>query len=204
MKWHFNFQQFFYFTLCFIAFTAIGTVSHELGHVVVAEILGFNTDLHFSSMNWYGRESTRLESFWITLGGPLQSMSTAMLGWFILVKRRIKIPGRGLPASDWFWLFLALFWLRPLFNLFWGFGRKISGAEVDFFGGDEARLSELLGLPIGSLSLFFALVALFFCGHILFKIIPLKLRLSFILAGLFGSVYGFWLWTMQLGPLILP
>lgn len=40
--------------LCFILFTIIGTLSHELGHIVPAKILGYQTTLHYGSMEWEG------------------------------------------------------------------------------------------------------------------------------------------------------
>lgn len=36
----------------FILFTAIGTVSHEYGHIIIAESLGYDTTLHYGSMNY--------------------------------------------------------------------------------------------------------------------------------------------------------
>jgi hypothetical protein len=40
------------FACAFIAFTVIGTISHELGHIGVARTLGYQTTLHYGSMNW--------------------------------------------------------------------------------------------------------------------------------------------------------
>jgi len=39
-------------TLGFVLFTIIGTVSHELGHTVIAKSLGYETALHYGSMNY--------------------------------------------------------------------------------------------------------------------------------------------------------
>ena len=41
-----------YFSICFILVTIFGTLSHEFGHLVVAKILGYDTILHHSSMEW--------------------------------------------------------------------------------------------------------------------------------------------------------
>lgn len=38
--------------LVFIAFTIIGTLSHEYGHILVAKSLGYNTHLSYSSMSY--------------------------------------------------------------------------------------------------------------------------------------------------------
>lgn len=40
------------FTLTFILFVPLGTLSHESGHIAVAQILGYDTKLHHGSMNW--------------------------------------------------------------------------------------------------------------------------------------------------------
>jgi len=47
-------------SLGFICFTIIGTLSHEYGHIFVAQKLGYTTQLHYGSMSWYGgdREET--------------------------------------------------------------------------------------------------------------------------------------------------
>ncbi len=33
-------------------FTVVGTLSHEYGHIVVAKYLGYETKLHYGSMNY--------------------------------------------------------------------------------------------------------------------------------------------------------
>lgn len=42
--------------LAFIACTIIGTLSHEFGHITVAKSLGYETELHYASMDWYDTE----------------------------------------------------------------------------------------------------------------------------------------------------
>ncbi|GHA37071.1 hypothetical protein GCM10007103_18010 [Salinimicrobium marinum] len=41
-----------FLSLTFVLFTAIGTISHEYGHIVIAESLGYDTTLHYGSMNY--------------------------------------------------------------------------------------------------------------------------------------------------------
>ncbi len=52
---HFKFytRPFLILTFGFILFTAIGTVSHEYGHIAVAKFHGYETELHYGSMNYY-------------------------------------------------------------------------------------------------------------------------------------------------------
>ncbi len=42
-----------FITLGFVLFTIIGTISHELGHIIVAKSLGYETALYYGSMNYY-------------------------------------------------------------------------------------------------------------------------------------------------------
>lgn len=39
-------------SITFIVFTVVGTLSHECGHIVVAKYLGYETRLHYGSMNY--------------------------------------------------------------------------------------------------------------------------------------------------------
>ena len=47
MRFKFQPQLFFLLTLGFVLFTAIGTVSHEYGHILVAKAYGYETQLHY-------------------------------------------------------------------------------------------------------------------------------------------------------------
>lgn len=40
--------------LLFIPMACVGTLSHELGHIAVAQLLGYQTTLHYASMNYDG------------------------------------------------------------------------------------------------------------------------------------------------------
>ncbi|RSK40465.1 hypothetical protein [Mangrovimonas spongiae] len=50
---NFSFKLTFYIVLGFILFTIIGTLSHEMGHIVVAKYFGYDTTLSYGSMNYY-------------------------------------------------------------------------------------------------------------------------------------------------------
>lgn len=39
-------------SITFIVFTVVGTLSHEYGHILVAKYLGYETKLHYGSMNY--------------------------------------------------------------------------------------------------------------------------------------------------------
>lgn len=188
--------------LAFIVFTIIGTLTHELGHIYVAHQLGFETELHYASMNWGGREASNIENFWIAFGGPLQTMLTGSVGfWYCLGNKEIK--KYGLKFRHWIGIFLGLFWLRPIFNLLQGIYFKLNGTHETYFAGDEAKLSELLGWPQGTLSLLFSAIGIVICSYLVFRVIPKQWRISFIIAGFIGSLAGFWLWMNYLGPNLL-
>ncbi len=46
--------------LLFIPMACVGTLSHELGHIAVAQFLGYETTLHYASMNYEGGPFDRL------------------------------------------------------------------------------------------------------------------------------------------------
>ena len=52
MKFSLDIKYFSILTLGFILFTAIGTITHEYGHIMVARSLGYETTLHYGSMNF--------------------------------------------------------------------------------------------------------------------------------------------------------
>lgn len=52
MRQKINTKLLFYLVLSFILCTVIGTLSHEGGHIAVAKYCGYETELHFASMNY--------------------------------------------------------------------------------------------------------------------------------------------------------
>lgn len=196
-------QLFFILLVIFIAFTIIGTLSHEFGHYFVAMKRGFDVKLHFDHVTWGGREASKIDNFWIALGGPLQTMGTGSIAFLVLLRKKLKNQAFGRIKMDWLWLFLSLFWLRQILNLLVSVFLKISGKKVSYFGGDEAFISSELGLPEGFLSVVTALLALFICAYLYFNILPKTIRITFLLSGLIGSALGFWLWFEHMGPKFL-
>lgn len=47
-------------SFAFIVFTAIGTISHEYGHIAVAKSFGYSTELHYASMRYHSKLKERL------------------------------------------------------------------------------------------------------------------------------------------------
>ena len=226
----------FWFVLSFILFTVIGTLSHEYGHIIVAKFLGYETELHYGSMNWYNshtvqagelykeyqceiennlnfekkqeyeryREKFQDDHFWISIGGPAQTILTGLIGLTIVFFRKKKIKPCGFQFMDWLAVFLSLFWLREVFNLVVGLASGLFSERKKYFGGDEAVISWYLDLPVGTLSIVLGVIALLISVYIIFRIVPFEKRCTFILGGFIGGISGFILWMQILGPILLP
>lgn len=236
MKITFDIKHLIILTFAFIVFTAIGTVTHEYGHILVAKYFRYETTLHYGSMNYssalnerlveiyyqnktaiendkyfdqkneYENEIKNLQSngLWITIGGPLQTILTGLIGLTILFIRKSQIKAFGLKIIDWLAVFLSLFWLREVFNLVTSIGSELISPEGSYFGGDEKYISYGLNLWEGTIPIILGLFGLIISLFVIFKIIPNRLRLTFIVSGFIGGVVGFILWMDILGPKLLP
>ncbi len=225
------------FTFAFILFTVIGIVSHEYGHILAANYLGYETKLHYASMDWNGEEfkkqyeilyleneedihnnqpfpdkqrmddmlsKFKRHSFIITLAGPLQTTFTGILGLLLLFLRRNMRRRNGLKIIDWLGVFMALFWLREIFNLMMSILRKLITGKDSFFGGDEMQLSLILGLPAGTFSIALAILGLLISYFVIFRIIPKANRPIFVISGCIGGLAGYFIWMYGIGPVFLP
>jgi hypothetical protein len=218
-------RQTSFFALGFIACVVLGTLSHEYGHISVAKWFGYETNLHYGSMNWYPSESDnesieeldlknglQLEderrefmrhALLIHWGGPVQTMLTGSIGLLALFLRKTKRRQAGMALWDWLFVFLTLFWLREVFNLsiqvlkgLFGYGWRP--------GGDEANISRALGLHSYTFPILFGIIGFIVALFIVFKVVPKRLRIQFIAGGLIGGAAGYFLWMTLLGPVLLP
>ncbi len=144
------------------------------------------------------------DAFWITFGGPFQTMLVGTVGFLLVFFQRKKIRKSSvLLFSQWIIIFLSLFWLRQLANLVtWVAGYFFKGQFS--LNGDEIGLAINLGMPIGTILIITAFIAISLLSFIIFKILPPNIRLNFILAGLFGGVVGYFVWLFWIGPILLP
>jgi len=234
----------------FIGFTVIGTISHEYGHIIVAKLFGYETTLHYGSMNYYPKgylddkdvvevknltkdymnidynswpknvkEKTEeynkiiQKRYWnessnkgllVIIGGFLQTILTGTFGLFILLWRRKFIFKNGMKPLDWIAVFLSLFWLREVFNLVTSIGGELLSPNGTWFGGDELHISQDLNLWDGTIPIIFATIGFTISIYIIFRILPRKIRLTFILSGFIGGMVGFILWMNIIGPKVLP
>jgi hypothetical protein len=233
----FDFRLFVMLAIGFIAFTIIGTVSHESGHYIVAKCLGYEARINYGSTSWYDKkneiffkshwrlyqkqikakqkfpdkerwDSLTLKrqhaSFWITLGGAMQTMLTGTIGLiFLLFLRRRYFSSKKLSFLLWLLIFITLFWLRQAANFFVGATILLLHGSVRSHS-DEFRLARYLNIPQWTILIITASIALIILAIVIFKFIPIKQRLTFMAAGLVGGVSGYLLWLILFGKFIMP
>jgi len=235
----FDLRLFILLALGFIAFTIIGTVSHESGHYLAARCLGYKARLHYSStsiQSYRPYEMDYLKSvfekypaqiksnqpfpgkeqymeicrrisrrgIWFTLGGPLQTILTGTIGLLLMfVFRRRYFAAEKLVFRQWLLVFISLFWLRQAANFAVGSASYILLGKRHFLG-DEFALDWHFHLPVGTIWIITATIAVCVLLLVVFKFIPAKQRFTFIIAGLAGGVTGYLLWLVWFGKMIMP
>lgn len=198
-------------TLAFIACTVIGTLTHEIGHYLVAKGFGLSSSIHYAYVPFSPeiddiadpaqRAWTRLA---IRIGGPLQTILTGCLGLVLLRRSTAKRPIDDMPSTEqWVYIFLSLFWLRQL--------ASFAVIAVQFFlldhvsvRGDEAQIALSLGLPSQLFNVITGCMGALVVWYIIFRHVPSSLRLTFMAAGLVGGGIGYYLWLERIGPIMLP
>lgn len=229
-------KLFVYLSLGFVAFTVIGTLSHEFGHYAVAKSFGWNprigyaytlpgtdygnsrlskvydlriveikNNLPFPEKNEFEelKQHYHHKTLLMLLGGPVETILTSVLGIIIilLIKKKIKTK-ESLSLTNWISVFATLFVLRQTANMFVGLG--ISLIRTRTFVDDESRLSIAFGLNPWTISIITGVMGLIVLAWVIFRVIPIPERFTFILSGLFGGLSGYFLWLILLGPIILP
>ncbi len=144
-------------------------------------------------------------NFFVSIGGPFQTILTSIIGLLILYHRRLKIKANGFGIVDWIAVFMSLFTLRMVFNFLTSLMRSIIQHKPFFLGqSDELKIEKYLELPIGFLFTTFAILGFFIAIYIFFKRVPKEQRWIFLSAGIAGSFLGFYLWFYQIGPILMP
>lgn len=164
---------------------------HEGGHVLVAQSLGYETQLHFAGMTWGApnHPASKWDEVLIVAGGPVQSILTGTLGLILVWRwRRDRLQVLATPV--------ALFWSRPVANLI---------ASAAGFGGiaDEVLVANFFQLPSQSLQMATGLFGFGICGVVI-GLQPLSRRIPMLVGGAVGSVLGGIIWFSALGPRLLP
>lgn len=148
------------------------------------------------------KSKIKYNSFYITIGGPIQTILTSLTGLFVPIYRQTYHKIR-LKFMDWFVVYCTLFSLRQVMNLVMGISSELISPDGHYFGGDEAKLSNELGLWEGTIGLITALLGISIAVFVVFKVVPIAYRFSFILAGLLGGSIAFYLWMHVVGPFIM-
>ena len=186
----------------FILFTVLGTLSHEAAHYLTAACLGYEASLSYG-FTYYDGSISASDSFIITLAGPLQTIITGTIGLLLVAATRKKPWQARLTFAQWLKIFLALFWLREIFNLALLFIRYFRTGDLSY-ETDEIQLAQRLGLPMLSFLLPAAIIGILVVGYLLLKHIPASQRLVFLICGLAGGPMGFYLWFHLVGPAVMP
>jgi hypothetical protein len=206
----------------FIFATIVGTVSHEYGHIAVAKFLGYDTKLHYNKMSYTKspyylhqnvvdsltsdefeplKKERVLESHWITLGGPIQTILVGVMGFVILWfrrKKRLKFDWK-----DWVSVFLTFFLARQVFNFVVQILFYVNTGEHQL-SGDEVSLAQYLEWPMYSIAFSTCLFSILLCCITVFIFMPKLYRIRFIFSGVLGCGIGYFVWMVWLGPVLLP
>ena len=141
---------------------------------------------------------------WITFGGPLQTMLTGTIGLIMMIIfRRSFLSSERLSFWLWIIVFITLFWLRQTTNFIMAIFSSIVQGSIRSFG-DETYLAKYYNSPVWLISAITALIGVTILVVVIFKFIPVKQRLTFITAGLFGGVTGYIFWLVVFGKMIMP
>ena len=139
---------------------------------------------------------------WIIFGGPAQTLLSSFLGLFILFYRKSK-EKEYFVLMDWIGVFLSLFALREIFNYVMVLFKTILHGDVAS-GNDEFKLSRYLDVNQWTIPTIALIIGTVICLYVIFRVIPLKYRFTFLVSGFVGGILGFFIWLRWLGPLVLP
>lgn len=204
---NFDRQLFIWLFFSFIVATIIGTLTHECGHYYIAEFLGYDAHITYNYTSWVKSNPNQVinptDNFWMLLGGPLETMLTGTIGIALLFSIQKSIDKvSGLSLQQWLFVFVSLFWLRQPANFFAWVGSYFLYGKFSE-RADEIKLSRYLQIPDWTIITMTATIGIIVLAVIIFKFIPIKQRVTFIISGLAGGTVGYILWFQLLGPMIL-
>lgn len=204
-----DFQLLLWLILSFIFFTIIGTISHEFGHYLAAKYIGLDAKVHYGYTRItipddFSGVVSQADRFLLTLGGPLQTIFTGVLGLFLLYINRKRIKSlEKLKTIHWIYVLLSLFWLRQTANfVMWIRTYFIRGRFSKSM--DEIKLARNLEMHEWSIIFPTAVLGFLITVYVIFRYIPLHQRFTFVLSGLIGGASGYYLWLESLGKIIMP
>ena len=182
------------------------SVEEELQDIYNAYPFEIDQQISFpgEDIYWDKKEKLNRDELYITLGGPLIILFIGLFGYLGLMFNKNRILSFGLRIIDWGMIFLSMFFLRYVFNLF--VPRLINMPESSpyYLEENEVKLSGLLGLPAEGLSVVLGTIGILASLYVILTIIPEYLRLSFIFSSFLGGGLGLFLWMELLGPVLMP
>jgi hypothetical protein len=141
--------------------------------------------------------------FWITLGGPLQTMASGSIGLvLLLIYRKRLIINERVSVLGWVFVFMSLFWLRQVANLANAFFRYLINGNLSHLG-DEVRLALHLHINPWTIQIITGILGLLVLFFVL-KTLPRKIVPAFLLFGFIGGISGYYFWLIKFGPIIMP
>jgi hypothetical protein len=153
---------------------------------------------YFEAMKKY-----RTDNFLITLGGPLQTIMIGTFGLiFLLVYRDKFITKDKVYITGWVSIFLALFWLRQVANMFVGLLIYVMKGQSSV-SSDEERLAHHLGIHFESIQIITGIIGILVLLVVL-RLLPKSIVVTFLISGLVGGIAGYYLWLVRFGQYIMP
>lgn len=192
----------------YIIFLIITTITHELGHYIVAKIYGYDAVLHYNmtEVSYINSQngSNQAHSFWITLAGSIQAMVFGVIGIITLYKKKIFFKeANKLRIRQWIIIFFSLSFLTYTINFFFWMIVYTNTFSLEI-KPDEVRIAEYLKIPAELILLILAIIGILSFRYVVKYCIPKKIKTVLILSIFIAYFLFFPIWMKLLGPLILP
>ncbi|UCD94757.1 MAG: hypothetical protein JSU69_01520 [Candidatus Zixiibacteriota bacterium] len=188
-----------FFVLAVIAFP-IGTMQHELGHVLAAKLADIPVKLSYTSVH-EPIVISQQRYFYLALGGPLATWIFAVAAFvFVYVRKKKGLWPEGTRPSIWQVILtcIAMFSARSLLDGFFFISTGFQGAA-----GDERIILGYLNMPLIPIVLI-EIIAAALIAVTVFRCISIGYRLGSVAGFIFGVFFGLYFWCGVLGPVILP
>ena len=184
------------FMLGAIAAFPIGTVEHELGHLLAAKLMKIKARLTYGSVEEEGPLSSR-QWFFYALGGVLATWILCLVAFLVLVSTN-SFGEESMSLGRVALSCIALFVVRNLFAEYYYFK---SGGQAG--AGDERIIARYLKIPLMPFMVVeMVLTLVIVIGT--FWLVQSGERLGAILGFPVGIILGYVGWYGWLGPRLLP
>lgn len=199
----------------FFLFTIIGTLTHECGHVIAGALLGLKTSLSYAythclnclELNHATTNAHELALYehkmaLFTLGGPLQTLFTSLVGviGLVLLSRKQLIDVYN--TKHLFWITLSYFISRQVFNSV-GVFYKYFVTHKWSYRSDESHLFTYFNIPQFAGFFVMLLISSAILAWVTFGIVK-QHSTQLIIWGLLGSMLGAAFWLLWAGHVLMP